>query len=295
MRSSCGGPLSSTSTRGAASYASSRRSSPSRTCSTAIRRRADADSDHRVAARGARRRADRPAVRQALILLAALTVAPVVEAAQAPGDVIPFAFDGPPAPIAPRSSRATPRAAPRCARPLTSPLRIDGALDEALYERCRRCPVSSRSSRAPARPPPRQTEIWIASTTTTSTSRYAAGTAQPERLRRDRDAARQQRHLQRQRHHRCACSTPSTTGATASSFTINPIGGRHDGQVTQRAAVQRRLQPGLGRRRPAGSTAAGSLEIGDAVQVAPLPAGPGADLGRQRAAQERAGRTRCRF
>jgi hypothetical protein len=67
-------------------------------------------------------------------LVATMLATPVVAAAQSPGDVTPFAFDGPPAPIAPEvltrdaDGRATVRAVQ-----LSSPLRIDGALDEALY------------------------------------------------------------------------------------------------------------------------------------------------------------------
>ena len=41
------------------------------------------------------------------------------------------------------------------------------------------------------------------------------------------------------------------------SFTVNPLGGRTDGQITERAAVQRRLEPGLGGRGRAASRAAG--------------------------------------
>ncbi len=67
-------------------------------------------------------------------LLAALSAVPGVAAAQSPNAETPFAFDGPPVPVAPEvvTRDADGRATVRAVR-LSSPLRIDGALDEALY------------------------------------------------------------------------------------------------------------------------------------------------------------------
>ena len=79
----------------------------------------------------------------------------------------------------------------------------------------------------------------------------------------------------------------------AVEFTINAIGGRMDGQITQRAAVQHRLESRLGR---PGRAVRRRLDgrSGHAVQVAALPAGARADLGVQLERTNR-GRTSSRF
>jgi hypothetical protein len=97
----------------------------------------------------------------AILAVAALCVARPA-AAQLASDV-PAGYDGPPAPVAPAViSRATDgRAAVRAVR-LTAPLKIDGALDEALYREV--APVSDFIQMEPqaGAPATERTEVWVA-------------------------------------------------------------------------------------------------------------------------------------
>ena len=76
-------------------------------------------------------------------------------------------------------------------------------------------------------------------------------------------------------------------------FAINPLGGRWDGQISNERSLQPRLESDLGRQ---GGTLRRRLDGGDGdpVQVAALPAGPGPDLGLQRAARRTGRRTKLR-
>ena len=127
----------------------------------------------------------------ALFVLAALSAAPVVAAAQSPNAEMPFAFDGPPAPVAPEvvARAADGRATVRAVR-LAAPLRIDGALDEALYN------GPSVSGFVQVEPTlgaaaTERTEVWVAFDRTTSTFRSDAGRARPSGAWRPRCAATQ--------------------------------------------------------------------------------------------------------
>src|SRR5688572_5037763 len=98
----------------------------------------------------------------AVLILAALSATPVVAGAQSPNNETPFAFDGPPAPLAPEvvTRDADGRATVRAVR-LTASLRIDGALDEALYNGPS---VSGFVQVEPTlgAPATERTEIWVA-------------------------------------------------------------------------------------------------------------------------------------
>ena len=184
---------------------------------------------------------------------------------------LPFAFDGPPPPVPPamitrdEDGRATIRAVR-----LTSPLRLDGRLDESdLHEHPADVRLHPDRAARRARRPPRRPRSGWRSIAITSTSRSAAGRASRSGW------------------------SPTRCGATASNiyqndyvgfifdtfydrrngvqFAVNPIGGRSRRADHQRAAVQRRLESGLGcRGRPVRRRLDG--RSGDPVQVAALPA-----------------------
>ena len=167
---------------------------------------------------------------------------------------------------------------------LAAPLRIDGQLDEALYTSVP--PISDFIQIEPAgwRAGDRE-DRGLGGLRRRPRLRLASRCwdSHPERHGRQRDAARQQQHLPENDARRRSCSTPSTTGATASISPSTPIGGRTDGQITNERQYNGDWNP------------IWDLEVGalrgrldgrgrDPVQVAPLPAGPGADLGLQRRA-----------
>jgi len=88
--------------------------------------------------------------------------APPVAPAESAALDLPFAFDGPPPPVAPATVTrdAAGRATVRAVR-LTSPLRLDGQLDEAVYEEVP--PISDFIQTEPrnGEPATQKTEVWV--------------------------------------------------------------------------------------------------------------------------------------
>jgi len=168
----------------------------------------------------------------ALFLLAALTAVPSAHAAasaQAPNDVTPFAFDGPPAPVAPEvvtrdgEGRATVRAVP-----LTAPLRIDGALDEALYNGPS---ISGFVQVEPSlgAPATERTEAWVAFDGDNVYFAFRCWDSAPER----RVATDMRRDVNNFINGNDILQVFVDTfydRRNGLSFTMNPIGARNDGQ-----------------------------------------------------------------
>ena len=142
----------------------------------------------------------------------------------------------------------------------------------ALSRRARRSRTSSRSSPTAAQAATERTETWIAFDDDYVYVSFRVWDSQHGRADRDRDAARQHQQLAGQRPRRRSSSTPSTTGATPFTFTINPLGGRSDGQVVNERQYSSDWNPVWEiedrplRRRLDGRS-------GGAVQVAALSAG----------------------
>jgi hypothetical protein len=165
----------------------------------------------------------------ALVLPAALMVAPASAAAQAPNDVIPFAFDGPPAPVAPEvvTRDADGRATVRAVR-LAAPLRIDGALDEALYNGPS---ISGFVQVEPALgvPATEQTEAWVAFDGDNVYFAFRCWDSAPER----RVATDMRRDVNNFINGNDILQVFVDTfydRRNGLSFTMNPIGARNDGQ-----------------------------------------------------------------
>ena len=138
---------------------------------------------------------------------------------------------------------------------VAAPMHVDGRLDEEVYEttsgQATSCSRSrTRDSRRPSGP-----RRGSSSTTEPLRRRRGAGTRIPSGWSPTRCGATP-RSCGRTTRSPC-CSTRITTGATAFLFYANPIGGFADQPDHRREPAQRRLEHGLGRARPRGSTAAG--------------------------------------
>ena len=117
-----------------------------------------------------------------------------------PNAETPFAFDGPPVPVAPEvvTRDADGRATVRAVR-LSSPLRIDGALDEALYNGPS---VSGFVQVEPALgvAATENTEVWVAFDDDNVYFAFRCWDSAARAPRRHRHAPRRQQFHQRQRH-----------------------------------------------------------------------------------------------
>jgi hypothetical protein len=168
----------------------------------------------------------------ALLLLAALTAVPSAQAAaaaQAPNEVTPFAFDGPPAPVAPDvvARDGEGRATVRAVR-LTAPLRIDGALDEALYNGPS---ISGFVQVEPTlgAPATEKTEAWVAFDGDNVYFAFRCWDSAPER----RVATDMRRDVNNFINGNDILQVFVDTfydRRNGLSFTMNPIGARNDGQ-----------------------------------------------------------------
>ena len=196
---------------------------------------------------------------------------------------LPFAFDGPPAPVPPEviaRDAASGRATVRAVR-LTAPLRIDGRLDEAVYTSVRSMSDFIQQDPQEGARASEKTEAWLFFDRDRVYVSFRCWESHPERL-----VATEMRR-----------DNPTVfTGndniafildtfydrRNSDFFTINPIGGRSDGQVTNERQYNADWNPDLGSR---GRAIRGRMDgrSGHPVQVAALPAWPGPDLGLQRA------------
>ena len=161
-------------------------------------------------------------------LVAALTAVPHVSAAQSPGDVT-LGFDGPPAPVAPEvvTRDADGRATVRAVR-LQAPLRIDGALDEALYVGPS---ISGFVQVEPAlgAPATENTEVWIAFDEDNVYFSFRAWDSAPER-RVATDMRRDVNNFINGNDILQVFLDPFYDRRNGLSFTMNSIGARNDGQ-----------------------------------------------------------------
>ncbi|OFV91481.1 MAG: hypothetical protein A3G76_06205 [Acidobacteria bacterium RIFCSPLOWO2_12_FULL_65_11] len=145
------------------------------------------------------------------------------------GVELPFAYDGPPPPALPATmirdeqGRTTVRAVR-----LTAPLKIDGNLDEALYETV--LPISDfiQVEPRPGEPATEKTEVWIAFDENNVYVSVRAWESHPERMvvnemRRDGNNMFQNEHIG------FAFDT-FYDRRNSLNFYFNPIGGRTDGQ-----------------------------------------------------------------
>ncbi len=146
---------------------------------------------------------------------------------------LPFAFDGPPAPVPPEviaRDAASGRATVRAVR-LTAPLRIDGRLDEAVYTSVRSMSDFIQQDPQEGARASEKTEAWLFFDRDRVYVSFRCWESHPERL-----VATEMRR-----------DNPTVfTGndniafildtfydrRNSDFFTINPIGGRSDGQVT---------------------------------------------------------------
>ena len=143
---------------------------------------------------------------------------------------------------------------------LAAPLRLDGALDEAIYTSVP--PISDFIQVEPdeGAPATEKTEVWVFFDDDNVYVSFRCFETEPTRASPTRCGATGTTSG-RATTSSASRSTRSTTGATPFQFIVSPIGGRIDGQSHQRAAVQRRLESGLG-------GAAGRFEGGWTVEAA---------------------------
>jgi hypothetical protein len=167
------------------------------------------------------------------VLFLCLPFAPPSPAGQVPSVAdIPFAFEGPPAPIAPAvisRDSATGRATIRAVR-LTEPLRIDGRLDEAVYASVP--PVSDFVQMEPhaGSPATEKTELWILFDKDNVYVTFRCWESNPERMavkemRRDNSNLWQGENV-------AFMFDTFYDRRNGVEFGVTPSGGRYEGQVT---------------------------------------------------------------
>jgi hypothetical protein len=155
---------------------------------------------------------------------------------------LPFAFDGPPAPVAPEVinrdevGRATVRAIP-----LTEPLRLDGTLDETIYETSR--PFSDLIQLEPhaGQPATQKTEGWVTFDREHIYVSARCWESNPEKmianeLRRDGSNLYQNEYVD-------IILDTFYDRRNAMLFTVTPLGARGDGQITNERVFNRDLNP----------------------------------------------------
>jgi hypothetical protein len=168
-----------------------------------------------------------------LLLVVGLLVAPAPADAQSPPAPV-MAFDGPPAPVPPAvvSRDADGRVTVRAVR-LAAPLRIDGALDEAIYATTP--PISDFVQFEPqaGTPATEKTEVWIAFDEDNFYLTFRCWDSEPAR----RVATEMRRDSQGLYSGNDVINffiDPFFDQRNGLSLTINSIGGRSDGQVADR-------------------------------------------------------------
>ena len=160
---------------------------------------------------------------------------------------LPFAFDGPPPPVAPAviTRDAAGRATIRAVR-LTSPLRLDGQLDEAVYEDVP--PISDFIQIEPhaGEPATQKTEVWVMFDRSHVYVTVRCWESHPERMivnemRRDNATS-----IATTTSPSCFDTFYDRRNGVSSSINADRRPGRRADH--QRAAVQHRLESGLGGR-----------------------------------------------
>ena len=178
---------------------------------------------------------------------------------------------GPPPPVPPAviSRDAAGRATLRAQR-LEAPLTLDGVLSEEVYQTVPSATDFVQSEPNAGEPATQKTEVWIFFDDDNFYVTAQVLGEQPRADDRQRDAPRQPPTSGRTSASGSR-STRSTTAATASSFSVNPIGGRMDGQITDERQYNSDWNPiwdlAVGR-----FDGGWTVESGDSVQVAALPA-----------------------
>ena len=144
---------------------------------------------------------------------------------------LPFAFDGPPVPVAPevinRDSQG--RATVRAVR-LTQPLQIDGRLDEAVFQNTPSMSDFIQQEPVEGVPATERTEAWLLFDEDTFYVVFRLFESQMERLvanemRRDNNGIFQNDHI-------AFLIDSFYDRRNGMEFVVNPIGGRWDGQIT---------------------------------------------------------------
>jgi hypothetical protein len=145
-----------------------------------------------------------------------------------------MAFDGPPAPVAPAvvARDADGRTTVRAVR-LTAPLRIDGALDEPIYGSVPSMSDFVQSEPQTGIPATEKTEVWISFDDDNLYLTFKCWDSQPERrvateMRRDANGLYSGNDVVN------FFLDPFFDHRNGLSFTVNAIGGRSDGQVSDR-------------------------------------------------------------
>src|SRR6185295_9182804 len=155
---------------------------------------------------------------------------------------LPFAFDGPPPPVAPEvvTRDAAGRATIRAVR-LTSPLRIDGHLDEAVYTSV--APTSDFIQVEPngGAPATEQTEVWVLFDSDHVYVSLRCRDSHPERMvanemRRDHNNMFQNEYVG-------VLLDTFYDRRNALYFATTPLGGRADGQITNEKEYNGDLNP----------------------------------------------------
>jgi len=155
---------------------------------------------------------------------------PVAAAAAGPGE-LPFAIDGPPPPELPDriarddSGRATIRAIR-----LSEPLRVDGRLDEVVYERERAVSDFIQTEPIEGGPATEKTELWIMFDRDHVYVAFRVFESQPER--RVANVMQKDNGLLFQNDGVMFVLDPFYDRRNGVGFMLNAIGGRTDGQVT---------------------------------------------------------------
>ena len=162
---------------------------------------------------------------------------------------------------------------------MTKPLRLDGGLNDALYTSVPSKSVSVQVAPGTGAPATEKTKVWVGFDDENFYIGFAMLGQRPDRrvsteIRRDVGNYINGNDIVN------VFLDPFYNRRNGLSFTLNAIGARNDGQQ-DRPAVQRGLESDLGSR---GRHVRGRMDGGDgaAVPVAPLSAGPRADLGPQR-------------
>ena len=148
------------------------------------------------------------------------------------GRDIPFAFDGPPAPVAPDvvSRDSEGRVTVRAHR-LEAPLKLDGALDEALYQTVPSISDFIQVEPDEGSPATEKTEAWLAFDRDYVYVAFRCWESQPDRrvateMRRDNNATWNGNDVV------SVFFDTFYDRRNGIGFTINSIGGRNDGQIT---------------------------------------------------------------
>ena len=145
---------------------------------------------------------------------------------------LPLDFDGPPPPVAPEviARDASGRATLRAVR-VTAPLRLDGRLDEALYQTVP--PISDFIQQEPdaGAPATEKTEAWIAFDNDNLYVAFRCWDSRPDRLVAT-ELRRDNGNIWSGNDHVSFMLDTFHDGRNSFHFAINPIGGRQDAQVT---------------------------------------------------------------